>query len=198
MVWLTLQLVCRLKYSNPLLYLEICVFSVSQLTLQSVCRLFIVLDDIFAVPDHAFLCLSLIVDSMIIFRSNVWTEILSSFRTASGTFKDGELRLNQRGLQLISEENGDENVSSWFSIYQWLLLLFVYLSNWFCLSFTSIVPWYAFRKGYWCVCHWFSALRGSIASINQGEPTKYSIRFVIVLMSPHGVQYNMNTTGHIK
>ena len=35
-----------------------------------------------------------------------------SYRTASGTFKDGELRLNQSGLRLISEENGDEDVSS--------------------------------------------------------------------------------------
>lgn len=33
-------------------------------------------------------------------------------RTASGTFKDGELRLNQSGLRLISEENGDDDVSS--------------------------------------------------------------------------------------
>jgi mitogen-activated protein kinase kinase 1 len=40
--------------------------------------------------------------------SNRW----GSFRTASGTFKDGELRLNQSGLRLISEENGDVSVSS--------------------------------------------------------------------------------------
>jgi hypothetical protein len=32
-----------------------------------------------------------------------------SFRTASGTVMDGEPRLNQSGLWLISEENGDDN-----------------------------------------------------------------------------------------
>jgi len=37
---------------------------------------------------------------------------VDKFLTASGTFKDGELRLNQSGLRLISEENGDEDVSS--------------------------------------------------------------------------------------
>nr|CAB3463693.1 unnamed protein product [Digitaria exilis] len=37
---------------------------------------------------------------------------VDKFLTASGTFKDGELRLNQRGLRLISEENGDENQST--------------------------------------------------------------------------------------
>ncbi|XBH87399.1 hypothetical protein VPH35_074861 [Triticum aestivum] len=37
---------------------------------------------------------------------------VDKFLTASGTFKDGELRLNQRGLQLISEENGDEHQST--------------------------------------------------------------------------------------
>ncbi|KAF0909898.1 hypothetical protein E2562_000208 [Oryza meyeriana var. granulata] len=37
---------------------------------------------------------------------------VDKFLTASGTFKDGELRLNQRGLQLISEETGDEPQST--------------------------------------------------------------------------------------
>ncbi|GJM94381.1 hypothetical protein PR202_ga11021 [Eleusine coracana subsp. coracana] len=37
---------------------------------------------------------------------------VDKFLTASGTFKDGELRLNQRGLRLISEEDGDENQST--------------------------------------------------------------------------------------
>jgi hypothetical protein len=40
--------------------------------------------------------------------SNRW----SSFRTTSGTFTNGELRLNQSGVWLISEENGDDSVSS--------------------------------------------------------------------------------------
>jgi len=37
---------------------------------------------------------------------------VDKFLTASGTFKDGELRLNQSGLRLISEENGDEDEST--------------------------------------------------------------------------------------
>ncbi|XP_015621396.1 mitogen-activated protein kinase kinase 1 isoform X4 [Oryza sativa Japonica Group] len=37
---------------------------------------------------------------------------VDKFLTASGTFKDGELRLNQRGLQLISEETADEPQST--------------------------------------------------------------------------------------
>ncbi|TVU35265.1 hypothetical protein EJB05_17147 [Eragrostis curvula] len=34
---------------------------------------------------------------------------VDKFLTSSGTFKDGELRLNQRGLRLISEENEDDH-----------------------------------------------------------------------------------------
>lgn len=37
--------------------------------------------------------------------------VLGNFRTASGTFTDGDLRLNQRGLRLISEETQSSRVS---------------------------------------------------------------------------------------
>jgi hypothetical protein len=72
------------------------------------------------VPDHVSFCsaFDLIVSSIFSFRFLLYTSLIDDvfdrwchFRTASGTFKDGELRLNQRGLRLISEEIGNENVS---------------------------------------------------------------------------------------
>jgi hypothetical protein len=61
----------------------------------------------FVVLDHASRFLQVNAHEAFIF-SNGW----SSSRTASGTVTDGELWLNQSGLWLISEENGDDSVSS--------------------------------------------------------------------------------------
>jgi hypothetical protein len=70
-------------------------------------------------------------------RSCLLSLIWRSFRTAS---TDGELRLNQSGLRLISEKNGDVSVSS--LDLQGLLLSFIDSCNCVlveCTSYLDIV-----------------------------------------------------------
>jgi hypothetical protein len=86
--------------------------------------------------DHGFNFYFLQVNARSCLLSLIWR----SFRTASGTFTDGELRLNQSGLRLISEKNGDVSVSS--LDLQGLLLSFIDSCNCVlveCTSYLDIV-----------------------------------------------------------
>lgn len=65
---------------------------------------------------------------------------MSFVRTASGTFHDGDLLLNQKGLRLISEEN-ESRVRFSLSYFIYSLVCFQLL---ICLDYKNLLPFAGF------------------------------------------------------